>query len=177
MEATKKSMKEVLMEEVKRMPEGAKRQNLLKDLEKAKDDATLGELWHVTPEMMEYIYSQARQDYLRKDYKKASSMFRLLHAIEPHDERMAMGIAAAEHMLNHWEEAIMWYLKTDRMAINSPLALYHASDCYQKLNMPAYAADALRQALEKCKLNALYKDLQGKIELLMENLPVQGVKK
>lgn len=177
MEATKKTMKQVLIEEVERMPEGANRQQLLKDLAKADENATLKDLWHITPEMLEYIYSQARQDYLRKDYKKASSMFRLLHTIDAHDDRLAMGIAASEHMLNNWEEAVMWYLKTDRMAIHSPLPQYHASDCYQKLNMPEYAADALRQALEKCKLNPMYKDLQGKIELLLESQTVKGEKK
>lgn len=150
---------------------------LLSELKKADDNASLKELWHITPKMMTLLYSQGRQHYLRKDYSKASATFRFLHLLEPLNDLYVMGIGASEQMKKDYAEALYWYWVAEKLSVNSPLPNYYASDCYEKLNMPEYARYALTQAIEKCKGDHSYKDLQGKIELILEKEHSMGEKK
>ncbi|MFV0339108.1 MAG: hypothetical protein ACK5MA_00550 [Parachlamydiaceae bacterium] len=164
----KKTPKQVLIEEVKKFDE-KKQKKLLKKLEGFKDDASLVELMGITPDMIEYFYTQTRQKYLRKEYGASSAAFRFLHKIVPMDARFCMGVAASEHMQKHYEDAAQWYWAADKLAPESPMALYHASDCYANLNMPELARYSLESALEKCKNNRDFADLEGKIKLILGN--------
>jgi type III secretion system low calcium response chaperone LcrH/SycD len=176
METKIKTPKQVLIEEVKKLDE-KKQKKLLKKLEGFKDNTSLLELMEITPDMIEYFYTQTRQKYLRKEYGASSAAFRFLHKIAPMDARFAMGVAASEHMQKHYEDAVQWYWAADKLAPESPMALYHASDCYVNLNMPELAMHSLESALEKCKNNSAFADLEGKITLILESSKTKEVKK
>lgn len=176
METKIKTPKQVLIEEVKRLDE-KKQKKLLKKLEGFGDDASLVDLFGISPDMIEYFYTQVRQKFLRKQFGESSAGFRFLHKIMPMDARFAMGVAASEHMQKHYEDAAQWYWAADKLAPESPMALYHASDCYEKLELPELSKHSLEKALEKCKDNKEFAELGGKIQLLLDSAKTKEVKK
>lgn len=97
------------------------------------ENAPLGELMGVTPQIKDIIYSQAVRLFKTGQYKQASVAFALLSSLDPENPIYTFGYAATHHMLKNFADAILAYKTAFYLDINNPMALFHIADCYVKL--------------------------------------------
>ncbi len=132
--------------------------------------ANLQEYLQITPDMAEYIYEQGRRQYIRKNYPKAVSIFRMLYSLNPEDPRYTLGLAGAMHMMGNFEDAKLWYIYTDQLAADdNPMIPYHLSDCYEKTGAAPLGLIFLRMALERCKDDEKFASFKERIKLLIKS--------
>lgn len=132
--------------------------------------ASTKEALGLTDAMVEGIYGQAYRLYNTGKYKEAIKIFRLLLTINATEPKYAMGMAACFHMSKDYKSAIDSYSIASIIDANSPIPLYHASDCYIKMGDPVSAIIMLETAKKRAGDKPEYKTLKDRANMTLESL-------
>ena len=128
------------------------------------------ETLEITPDVMEFIYSQGHRLYMTRQHDEAGRFFHLLYILNPKDARFAFGLAACHHMQKHFEEAVAWYLVAALADPESPLPFYHISDCYLLQDDKETALYFLYKALRRIGDEKKYEPLKERILRTIDSL-------
>ena len=132
--------------------------------------ASAKEALGLTDAMVEGIYGQAYRLYNTGKYKEAIKIFRLLLTINATEPKYAMGLAACFHMSKDYKSAVDSYSIASMIDPNSPIPLYHASDCYIKMGDPVSAIVMLETAKKRAGEKPEFKTLKDRVNMTLESL-------
>jgi type III secretion system low calcium response chaperone LcrH/SycD len=124
----------------------------------------------ISPEILEFIYSQGHRLYSIRKYKEAGRFFQLLYILNPNDARFSFALAACHHMQKNFDDSVAWYLVAALIDRVSPLPFYHISDCYLVQNDYAGALHFLRKTLNRIGDNAKYSQLKERVARSIESV-------
>lgn len=136
----------------------------------ARKGVTPKEALGLTDAMVEGIYGQAYRLYNTGKYKEAIKIFRLLLTISATEPKYAMGLAACFHMAKDYRSAVDSYSIASIIDPQSPIPLYHASDCYIKMGDPASAIVMLETAKKRAGDRPEFKTLKDRANMTLESL-------
>lgn len=168
----KKQIKQVLAEEKNMPPEAASliEENLTKMI---KEDLSLTEALGFTPDMLEEIYQEAYLFFQSGKFKEALPIFQLLRRLDGLDSRFTFAIAACNHQMKNYEEAVGNYIICEGMDPTNPFPYYHMYDCFKKMNQPELAINALKAAYQIIADDPKYAEMKGKIELELQRFETE----
>lgn len=139
-----------------------------------KKDLSIKTLAGVTDAKEEAIYGQAYLMYNTGKYKEASEIFRILITINSMEPKYLMGLAACMHMQKEYMAAASLYTMCGFIDPKSPVAPFHASDCYIELEDTLSAITALELAITLAGDREEYKALKEKSEVTLAGLKVKA---
>jgi len=119
---------------------------------------------------METMYAQAYSLYNGGKYDDAVLLFKFLGTLEPNVYRYKFGLAAAMHKKGEYEDAASYYFMASMMEDATPVAHYHSSDCYLKMNAPDSAIVALSFAMDMCGTDPKWKSLKIRAALMRKSI-------
>ena len=130
------------------------------------DGTAPNKLMGISEDFMEEIYTQGYHLFQSGKFKEALNFFDVLLLFKGgNDPRLGMAIAATHHHLKNYEEAIHFYLLHLALHPKEPLAYFHMSDCFKKMNRPGSALHALEKAKHLAMEDEKFAYLRNKIEL------------
>lgn len=121
-------------------------------------------------EMVEGLYGQAYRLYNTGKYQDAMQMFRLLVMINPSDPRYTLGLAASMHLLKEFKSAIELYTVCSILDAESPIPLYHISDCYLQTQDKLSAMIALEMAVKRSGDKPEFQTLKDRAAMTAKSL-------
>ena len=136
----------------------------------------LKETLNITPDVLEFLYSQGNRFYLLRKYQEAARFFQMLFLLNPIDARYAFGVAASYQMLKDYDQAISWYIVLMIIDQESPLPPYHASDCFLKKGDKDSALLFLKKTLERIGDKKEYAPLKERASRMMAPLEKEVAK-
>ncbi len=146
-----------------------------------KDAAPAKKSMGLSDEMVEGIYGQAYRLYNTGKYEDAAQLFRLLVMVNPSEPRYTLGLAACAHLLKDYKNAIELYTVCSIIDGESPIPLYHVSDCYLQVQDKFSAMIALEMAVKRSGNKPEFQTLKDRAEMtvqsLRKELETQGVLK
>ena len=89
------------------------------------------------------------------------------------DSRFTFAIAACNHQMKNYEEAVGNYILCEGMDQTNPFPYYHMYDCFKNMHQPELAFSALKHAHRLTGDESKYAEMKGKIELELERLKMQ----
>lgn len=119
---------------------------------------------------IETIYARAYRLYNTGKYVEAAQIFRYLLLVDPGDTKYFLGLAACCHLLKDYKSAILVYLLSDLIDDKSPIADFHASDCYLQMDDKVSALISLNLAIQKSGDKPEYQILKSRATLTAETL-------
>lgn len=119
---------------------------------------------------IETIYARAYRLYNTGKYVEAAQIFRYLMLVNPGDTRYFLGLAACCHLLKDYKSAVLVYLLCDLLDDKSPIADFHASDCYLQMDDKVSALISLNLAIQKSGEKPEYQVLKSRASLTAETL-------
>lgn len=131
----------------------------------------------IPDEIMEGLYAEAYNLYNQGKYQDATYLFKFLVMMKGREYKYVLGLAATMHMKKEWVTAATMYEMASLLAMNNPVPLYHASDCYINADMIPKAIDALERAIERSEISKEYEILKKRAELTLKNLRRQQEEK
>ena len=135
-----------------------KKSYLVKDIIGLSDESTEG------------IYGQAYLLYNTGKYSDASEIFRLLIMLNSTEPKYIMGLAACYHMMKEYEGAAAAYILVSLVDPLSPIAHFHASDCYIQLGDKASAILSLEMAVRKAGDKPEFATLKERAQITLQGL-------
>lgn len=121
-------------------------------------------------EKIENMYGEAYRLYNTGKYEEAAQIFRLLTVLDLTDSKYALGLAACFHMLQDYANAVQTYGLVGVMDPESPVAYFHASDCYIQMREPAAAILCLEMAIKRSGNKPEFQLLKERALLTIESL-------
>jgi len=130
----------------------------------------------LTDAMVEGVYGQAYRLYNTGKYKEAIQIFRLLLMINSTEPKYAMGLAACFHMMKDYKTAADTYSIVGIIDPESPIAFYHASDCFMQMGDPISALISLEMAIKRAGEKPEFHTLKDRATLTVESLKKEAEK-
>lgn len=124
----------------------------------------------MTNEMVEGIYGQAYRLYNTGKYQDAAQLFRLLVMVNPTDPKFTLGLAACLHLLKEFKNAIEIYTVCSILDQDSPIPLFHASDCYLQVQDKLAAMMALEMAVKRAGSKPEFQTLKDRASMTAKSL-------
>lgn len=124
----------------------------------------------LTDNMVETMYGQAFRLYNTGKYADAAQMFRLLVMLSPGDPKYIFGLAACMHLLKEYRNAIELYTMCASLDRESPLALYHLSDCCMQIQDKLSALVALEMLVKRAGDNPAHQVLKDRAQMTLTSL-------
>jgi type III secretion system low calcium response chaperone LcrH/SycD len=128
------------------------------------------EMFDLSDEIVETVYSHAYNLYNRGKYDDSLLMFKLLIFLDPEDPRYRMGIAACYHLLKEYEVAMSMYLLAGTLGDNDPLPFYHAADCCSQMDSAAAASMMLETCIAECQGKPEYRIIEERSKMMIDAL-------
>ena len=128
------------------------------------------EAMNLNTDVMEFIYDSAYRLYNSGNYDRAKPTFLVLHSLDPLEPKYVLGLAASHHKLEEYETAIEWYMKLVFLDMLSPLAFYHAADCYIKLKRYREAILMLNGVIKRCGDQAEFSEIKERAKKMKLSL-------
>ncbi len=119
---------------------------------------------------IEAIYSQAYQMYNSGKFTDAIQLFRLLLVLEPMESKHYMGLAACQHMIKEYENAIKAYGFAGIIDPQTPVPFFHASDCYLQMRDKTSAIIMLDMAVQRAGEHPEYQTLKDRALMMITSL-------
>lgn len=124
----------------------------------------------LSSEIVEGMYGQAYVLYNSGRYKEASQVFRLLITLDPTAIKYTLGLAASQHMMKDYANAVVTYQMCALMDPENPLPQYHASDCFLKMNDKESAIAALTMAVANAGNTPEYQTIADRCTMMIQSL-------
>lgn len=116
------------------------------------------------------LYKRAYDMYNLGQHVQANQIFRILCFLEPRAPRYHMGLAATNHQMGNYENAIYIYWTAFVMDPSTPAPLFHISDCYIHLEEPEMSYLMLEATKEQCGNKPEFAHLKQRCIMMMDGL-------
>jgi type III secretion system low calcium response chaperone LcrH/SycD len=138
-----------------------------------KEGQTFAEALGLGEDQLEGFYSVGYLLFNSGKYKQAENIFEVLTRLDGSRWKHWYGLAACKHKLKKYERAIECYLSWAYLEPESPIPLFHASDCYIALNQKREAVLLLYTVIELCGDTPIYQKIKQKAINTFEGLKEQ----
>ena len=101
----------------------------------------------IDKEELEMMYQNAYNLFNSGNFASAENIFAVLSYLNNDEWKFAMGRASCFHNMGEYDQAIPLYYQAAKNDPNDPHALYHLSECFEKINIPILALMSLNQAI------------------------------
>ncbi len=122
------------------------------------------------PRTLEATYAQAYHHYNSGQYPEAARLFQLLQLADGTEPKFGLGLAASLQMLEEYQNALIIYGLVELVDPENPIPHYHASDCYDKMQLTAAGIAELEIAIELCGTQPQYTLLKERAQLTIKSL-------
>ncbi|WP_295409525.1 SycD/LcrH family type III secretion system chaperone [uncultured Thiocystis sp.] len=109
---------------------------------------TLSDLYHLSEENLETIYSVGYGMYASGGYEQANKIFEFLCFFDHLEKKHWLGLGACRQMLKHYEQAIEAYTYVTLIDFGDPQPPLLAADCHLALGNRDAAISALTATIE-----------------------------
>jgi type III secretion system low calcium response chaperone LcrH/SycD len=165
-EITEQHIKDMIDEKLKRFSDKLSEEEMEMEREALKkviiDGQVPREAMGISKDFMSLLYTFAFNSYNAGQYKEANQIFQMLNVLDPGVPRYLLGLAATYHKMKEYTTAIETYFTLSMIEMDSPIALFHIADCYEKLDMPVGVLMALGGAITRCGDEQKYAQLKGR---------------
>lgn len=121
---------------------------------------TMHELYGITSDELEALYTKGFQEYNAKQYSKAIETFSYLIYLNPYEKRFLFAFGALLQTVKDYKKAIYYYTLAAEQDIADPTITLHIVECLVALGMQEDALAALEILLQETvsepKWSALY---------------------
>jgi type III secretion system low calcium response chaperone LcrH/SycD len=128
------------------------------------------DILNLSDQQIEGLYAQAYNFYQTGRFKDALQIFRLLIMLNANEQKYILGLAACQHMLKEFKNAVDAYTLCSILDPESPIAYYHMSDCFLEMKDPYSAIVALDMAIKRSGAKPEFQMLKDRAKMTMENL-------
>lgn len=157
----------------------------LKDREQVLEKLTEGLQQGLTPrhilglteDQVEGTYNHAYSMYNQGKYPEALNTFRYLLLLDFSDYRFTFGIAACQHMLKEYKQAVMSYATAYTLDAKNPTPFFQSIDCYLKLKERDSAIFVAKKCIAIAKDQEKYQSIKEQTEVLLKELVKKGKQK
>ncbi len=119
---------------------------------------------------LDTFYGIAYNLYQGGKYEQAKNIFFILSNLDGGDPKYWYGLAACNHKLNNFEKAREYYLVWSFLEPENPTPLYHASDCWLRLDLKREAIICLLMVINRCGDLPAYQKMKEKAKATQEKL-------
>jgi type III secretion system low calcium response chaperone LcrH/SycD len=110
---------------------------------------TMHELYGITEEELEALYTKGFQEYNAQQYEKAMETFAYLIYLKPDEKRYLFAFGAVLQVIKDYKKAIYYYSMAADQDILDPTITLHIVECLVALDMHSDALDALAILLQE----------------------------
>lgn len=129
--------------------------------------ATYQQAFGVSNYEMEEIYVEAYNYYQDERYQDSLLQFRWLVILNPYSAKYWMGLAANQHLMQHYTQALHSYAMAALLDCENPYPHYHAFECYLALQNKEDAEKALLLAHQRTQNREQWESLKKEFEELL----------
>ena len=132
--------------------------------------ASMKDLYQISDDEMEAIYTAAYNFYQHGNFKKAKEMFKTLIQLNYKEKKYFMGLGASRQMLNEYTKAAETYGFAALMDATDPTPAFYAAECFRKAKNNESAILALEAVMEITKEGKTHKEIRSQAEKLLKGL-------
>ena len=132
--------------------------------------ASMKDLYKISDDEMEAIYTAAYSFYQHGNFKKAKELFKTLIHLNYKEKKYFMGLAASRQMLKEYTKAAETYGFAALMDAKDPTPAFYAAECFRKDNNNEKAILALEAVMEITKDGKAHKEIRDHAEKLLAGL-------
>ncbi|KAB2643282.1 MAG: CesD/SycD/LcrH family type III secretion system chaperone [Verrucomicrobia bacterium] len=131
-----------------------------------KNGTPLYQVWGISKQKMERLYSAAYNLYSAEKYEEAGKIFLTLTLCNNADMKSWLGAAGSAEMLKRYDKAIVAYAFAANLDQFDPLLVLHAFDCHLALKNYPQALACLESVILRCSKKTEYNDIKKRAESL-----------
>ena len=151
------------------MPDPTEREKLAEEVHKQLlAGKNVKEVFEVSEEVVEGLYSFAYQKYRAGEYEEAAELFRYLVILEARNYKFLLGLAACLQKLQDYPSAASAYLLATMERTTDPVAYFHGANCFLKADQPETAYAFLKTAIHNSGDDPRFAEIKERAKLMAD---------